>query len=89
MLKTTISLRAGMLLEIAQSAHTRALLQEKPYLITISEGSLNGRVATWRITVLDTVLFDPTRIFNDGDEFPGSFFLHYINNEGTMRVFSE
>jgi hypothetical protein len=88
MLKKTTSLRDGMLLEIAHQAHTRKR-REKPYLITISEGSLNGRAATWRITVLDTVLFDPTRIFNDGDEFPEDFFLHYINNEGSMRVLSE
>lgn len=78
-----------MLLEIAHRPHTRAMLQEKPYLITISDGSPHGRTATWRITVIDTVLYDPARIFNDGDEFPEGFFLHYINNEGSMRVLSE
>jgi len=87
MLKKTTSLREGMLLEIAHQVHTRKR-REKPYLITISEGSLNGRAATWRITVIDTVLFDPTRIFNDGDEFPELFFINYIN-EGSMRVLSE
>lgn len=84
MLKTTTSLREGMLLEVDGSLNGAI----RPYLITISEGSLNGRAATWRITVLDAVQFSPFRIFNDGDEFPEDFILHYINNEGTMRVFS-
>jgi hypothetical protein len=88
MLKRTTSLREGMLLEV--SVHrSMPRTRIKPYLITISEGSLNGRAATWRITVLDAVQFSPFRIFNDGDKFPDDFILHYINNEGTMRVFSE
>ena len=84
MLKTTTSLREGMLLEVSGTVGARI----KTYLITISEGSPHGRTAMWRITVLDTVQFSPIRVFNDGDEFPETFFLHYLNNEGTMRVIS-
>ena len=86
MLKKTTSLRDGMLLEIAHQAHTRKR-REKPYLIVISSAE-PASMRLWRITVLDTALFDPTRIFNDGDEFPELFFINYIN-EGSMRILSE